>query len=168
MGVHEADGGDVAEYRAQSAAAGAHRAGDEARDEDAVVAGVERDIEGLLGAARGAQLAAVARHLASDASWALLEWHRRRARERKNNPSFRVDSAGPSVKNFSREPPGRYAVGSRYSLIQIIVFPAPTDAPSPMTSTASSRPTRRVGRLSAPARMSRSHSVAMACLFPLA
>ena len=58
----------------------AHRAGDEARDEDAVVAGVERDIEGLLGAARGAQLAAVARHLASDASWALLERHRRRAR----------------------------------------------------------------------------------------
>ena len=48
------------------AAAGAHRAGDEARDEDAVVAGVERDIEGLLRAARGAQLAAVVGHLASE------------------------------------------------------------------------------------------------------
>ena len=88
MGVRAADGGDVAEHRAHSAAAGAHRAGDEARDEDAVVAGVERDIEGLLGATRGAQLAAVARHLASDASWALLEWHRRRARGRKNKSRF--------------------------------------------------------------------------------
>ena len=38
------------------------------------------DIEGLL-AQRADTLAAVARHLASDASWALLEWHRRRARE---------------------------------------------------------------------------------------
>lgn len=163
MGVHEADGGDVAEYRAQSAAAGAHRAGDEARDEDAVVAGVERDIEGLLGATRGAQFAAVARHLASDASWALLEWHRRRARGRgKSKSRF----AGNVALKFLESPPD--AVGSRYSLIQIIVFPAPTDAPSPMTSTASSRPTRRVGRFSVPARMSRSHSVAMACLFPLA
>jgi len=47
---------------------------------------VERDIEGLLGAARGAQLAAVARHLASDASWALLEWHRRRAPGEEKQP----------------------------------------------------------------------------------
>ena len=169
MGVRTADGGDVAEYRAQSAAAGALTA-PVMRPETKMplLPGWNATSKGC--SAQRAEHSSppsldISRRMRRGRFWSGTAAARR---ERKNNPSFRVDSAGPSVKNFSREPPGRYAVGSRYSLIQIIVFPAPTDAPSPMTPTASSRPTRRVGRFSAPARMSRSHSVAMACLFPWA
>ena len=168
MGVRTADGGDVAEYRAPSAAAGA------------LTAPVMRPetkmplLPGWNATSKGCS-AQRAEH-SSPPSLDISRRMRRgrfwsgtaaaRAGEEKAKVVSRGMSRGLGALKFLESPPD--AVGSRYSLIQIIVFPAPTDAPSPMTSTASSRPTRRVGRFSVPARMSRSHSVAMACLFPLA